>query len=211
MRDKPTGRRLHFYHLRKVTPPPYPDPVRGYLTLWGRTRAVVVLMQISRRGVTCAKISRIISGSLTLEGHLSLKLRSLALRTTVLLNLNFIFHLTTWSISCAFIYGLIVKQGCVIPRCTEGFLEPSLTYSALPKFPGFPALSPVPCWDFHSYLCDSPTLPHQILPPFWLIILSSLCLIFFSFSHLQSWAWSRTNFSALLPVCLREWLIKWLI
>lgn len=51
----------------------------------------------------------------------------------------------TFSISCAFIYGFTVKQGCFAPWCSDGFLA-QLTYSGLPKFPKFPSLSMVPTW-----------------------------------------------------------------
>ena len=39
--------------------------------------------------------------------------------------------------SHAFIYGFIVKQACFIPQHSNSFLELSLTYIGLPKFPRF--------------------------------------------------------------------------
>ena len=58
--------------------------------------------------------------------------------------LKFFFHLMAWGIAHAFIYRFIVKQACFTPQHFNRFLERSLTYSGLPKFPKFSSLSIVP-------------------------------------------------------------------
>ena len=71
---------------------------------------------------------------------------------------TFFFHLMSWGISRAFIYGFIVKPACFVPQRSNSFLEQSLTYSGLPKFPTFPSLSVAPYWDFYNYLYNYPIL-----------------------------------------------------
>ena len=77
--------------------------------------------------------------------------------------LHFIFHLMTWGISRALIYGLIVTQAYFVPWHPDGFLEPLLTYGNLPNFPRFPSLSVVPNWDFYNHLSNSPS-PSLLTP-----------------------------------------------
>ena len=57
-----------------------------------------------------------------------------------------------WDISWAFTYSFIVKHAYFIPRHSSRFLELSLTYSGLPKFPRFSSLPIDPYWDFYNYL-----------------------------------------------------------
>ena len=40
---------------------------------------------------------------------------------------------------------------------SDGFLDQLSIYSDFPKFPRFPPLSVVTCWDFYDYLCNYPT------------------------------------------------------
>lgn len=55
-------------------------------------------------------------------------------------------HPITWGISRA-------STGQASLPCSDGALEPLLTYSGLPKSPGFPSLSLVPYCNFYNYLC----------------------------------------------------------
>ena len=130
------------------------DPMRSSWT-------VMALIQISRRAVTGAKLCWIISGFCIMRvsyfGRSSFpKIPVLGPEDPYLAELEcrpcFIFHLRTWGMVHAFIHCFIVKQVCFIPWCTESFLEPSLTYRGLPKFPRFPSPAMLPYWDFYNYL-----------------------------------------------------------
>ena len=59
-------------------------------------------------------------------------------------------HSITWGISHA------STSQASLP-CSDGPLEQLSTYSDLPKSPRFPSLTVVLYWDFHNYLCNSPT------------------------------------------------------
>ena len=64
----------------------------------------------------------------------------------------------TWGTACVFISGFIVKQACIVPQGSDGFLEQLLTFGGLPAFPSFCSLSMVPSGTFYSYLCNYPSL-----------------------------------------------------
>ena len=115
----------------------------------GGKTAFFLILQIDIRFTSLAPPSYWAWECLTLWGQTRIITMQIQIRKRVV---TFFFHLMTWDLSHAFIYGFTVSQACFTPQCSNTFLELSLTYSGLPKFPRFSSLPIDPYWDFYNYL-----------------------------------------------------------
>ena len=125
-----------------VAPPWY--PVREYLTLWGQTRTVMVLIQIIRReSSNSCPWSESECSPHPIPHPISWGIASNS-QTSLPPSFFFLFNLC---------FLFIIVEISFIPNSLLWRLEQSLTYSDLPKSPSFPSLTMVSHWNFYNPTC----------------------------------------------------------